>query len=291
MANLITAGNGTNNGLAITSDNTGALNILTGSGAGTAAISIDSSQNVTMAANLSVTGNTTITGTLTATNGVSGSIRSGTAITTTTTSFTASISGTTMTVTAVGSGTVQVGQLITGTGVTAGTTITALGTGTGSTGTYTVSASQTTSSTTITVVGIDFYSIPSTVKRITVMFSGVSTSGTNPYLVQIGTSGGVQNTGYTSHSSRLSNAATSTTSTAGYIINMASAGDALFGGALVITLISGNIWVASGCLAYTSGTITTGGFKDLAATLDRVRITTVNGTDTFDAGSINIIYE
>jgi hypothetical protein len=33
------------------------------------------------------------------------------------------------------------------------------------------------------------------------------------------------------------------------------------------------------------------GTKSLSATLDRIRITTVNGTDTFDAGSINILYE
>lgn len=63
---------------------------------------------------------------------------------------TASISGTTMTVTAVTSGEYRVGQYIYGTGVTAGTTITALGSGTGGTGTYTVSTSQTVSSTTIT---------------------------------------------------------------------------------------------------------------------------------------------
>lgn len=64
-------------------------------------------------------------------------------------SGTASISGTTMTVTALTQGAYTVGQIITGTGVTAGTTITALGTGTGGTGTYTVSASQTVPSTTI----------------------------------------------------------------------------------------------------------------------------------------------
>lgn len=64
--------------------------------------------------------------------------------------FTAAISGTTMTVSAVTSGTIFVGAVITGTGVTAGTRITAYGTGTGGTGTYTVSASQTVSSTTIT---------------------------------------------------------------------------------------------------------------------------------------------
>jgi hypothetical protein len=57
--------------------------------------------------------------------------------------FTASISTTTMTVHSVTSGTLSIGTVISGTGITAGTTITALGTGTGGTGTYTVSASQT----------------------------------------------------------------------------------------------------------------------------------------------------
>jgi len=63
---------------------------------------------------------------------------------------TGSISTTTLTVSAVTSGTLSIGVVLSGTGITAGTTITALGTGTGGTGTYTVSASQTVSSTTIT---------------------------------------------------------------------------------------------------------------------------------------------
>jgi hypothetical protein len=67
--------------------------------------------------------------------------------------ITGSISGTTLTVSAVSSGTVAVGQYISGTGITAGTRITALGTGTGSTGTYTVSVSQTVSSTSISALG------------------------------------------------------------------------------------------------------------------------------------------
>jgi hypothetical protein len=71
-------------------------------------------------------------------------------LSTSTAVVTGSISTTTLTVTGVTSGTLAVGQTITGTGVTAGTTITALGTGTGGMGTYTVSASQTVSSTTIT---------------------------------------------------------------------------------------------------------------------------------------------
>jgi hypothetical protein len=68
----------------------------------------------------------------------------------TSTSLTGSIAGTVLTVTA---GTdVAIGQILSGTGVTANTTIRAFGTGTGSTGTYTVSASQTVASTTITAL-------------------------------------------------------------------------------------------------------------------------------------------
>jgi hypothetical protein len=66
------------------------------------------------------------------------------------TSVTGSISGTTLTVTAIASGSLAVNDVIAGAGITAGTTITALGTGTGGTGTYTVSVSQTVSSETIT---------------------------------------------------------------------------------------------------------------------------------------------
>jgi hypothetical protein len=65
---------------------------------------------------------------------------------------TGAISGTTLTVSAVTSGELTVGMEITGTGVTPGTKITALGTGTGGTGTYTVSPTQTVSSTTISGV-------------------------------------------------------------------------------------------------------------------------------------------
>lgn len=63
---------------------------------------------------------------------------------------TGSIFGTTLTVTAVTSGALYVGAVIEGTGVTVGTTVTAFVTGTGGAGDYTVSASQTVASTTIT---------------------------------------------------------------------------------------------------------------------------------------------
>ena len=281
MSTTISAGNATN-GLAFSADNTGALEFKTGAGAGTTALTLSSTQIATFSTSVAVP-----TGTLYP-------LVSGTSITTTTTSFTASIAGTTMTVTAVGSGTVQVGQLITGTGVTAGTTITALGTGTGSTGTYTVSTSQTTASTTITVVGIDFYNIPSTAKRITVMFNGVSGSGTSVFLVQLG-SGSITATGYgTTGLTTQTTTLNSTTYTTGFGLAQNNAAAAVLTGVVTLVLQTSNTWVGNGSGQSTganSSWFTFGSAPNLSGALDRVRITTVNGTDTFDAGSINILYE
>ena len=212
-----------------------------------------------------------------------------------TASFTASISGTTMTVTAVASGALSVGQVFTGTGVTAGTSITAFVSGTGSTGTYTVSASQTVASTTMTVtqvVAIDFTSIPSWVKRIVVMFDGASLSGTSDILVRLGTSGGIVSTGYVSGCTATTGASGATsTSTTGFVIRLVANASACYG-IMTIALISTNKFVSaiSGRQDSTANMMG-GGSVALSGTLDRVRITTVNGTDTFDAGSVNILYE
>jgi len=141
---------------------------------------------------------------------------------------------------------------------------------------------------------IDFTSIPSTVKRITVMMNGVSTSGTSNPLLQLGTSGGVTSTGYVSTGTNQVNNASpnSASSTAGFLFGEISLAAALLSGIYVITNVSGNIWIGSFCGRYgTTQTCVGGGSVTLGATLDRVRITTVNGTDTFDAGSINILYE
>ncbi len=140
---------------------------------------------------------------------------------------------------------------------------------------------------------IDFTSIPSWVKRITVMFSGVSTSGTSNYLIQIG-AGSVTASGYVGSSSSNLNATAVAASlyTTGFGILVAGAANAI-SGCLVIQNISSNTWIANGSVGNTvaAATYTTGGSIALGGTLDRVRITTVNGTDTFDAGSINILYE
>lgn len=137
----------------------------------------------------------------------------------------------------------------------------------------------------------DFTSIPSWVKRITVMFNGVSLSGTDFLLVQIGDSGGIETTGYTATSGRFiyTNATGGDNSTSGYPISTDGATET-FSGHLVISNISGNIWVSSHSGGSTDVTIVGGGTKTLSSTLDRIRITR-SGTDTFDAGSVNIMYE
>jgi hypothetical protein len=138
---------------------------------------------------------------------------------------------------------------------------------------------------------IDFTSIPSWVKRITVMFSGVSTNGTSNVQVQIG-SGSITSSGYSSTSSNIANGSGQTVnSTTGFLINSASAAD-IRSGNIILTSFGSNLWVCSSTLkASTTYTIWGGGDVTLSGTLDRVRITTVNGTDTFDAGTINILYE
>lgn len=141
---------------------------------------------------------------------------------------------------------------------------------------------------------VDFTGIPSWVKRITVMFSAVSTNGTSNIQVQLG-AGSVATSGYLSNGSRIqgSSATTLGANTAGFTMaSINAAADAQYGLA-VFCNISGNIWVSNGILYATNYLAVqhSAGQVSLGGTLDRVRITTVNGTDTFDAGTLNILYE
>lgn len=138
---------------------------------------------------------------------------------------------------------------------------------------------------------IDFTSIPSWVKRITVMFNGVSTSGISPLLVQIGDSGGIETSGYVSQAATDRGAELS--STAGFVTMAATAAATAATGIVNIVLFETNTFISSSIVSdpSTPRVNFAAGNKTLSATLDRVRITTVGGTDTFDAGSINIIYE
>ena len=142
---------------------------------------------------------------------------------------------------------------------------------------------------------IDFTSIPSWVKKITVILNGVSLNSTSSIRIQIG-GGSVETTGYggTCSSFAASTLGSTVNGGAGFdFINGAPSAADLVSGMLVLTLLSTNLWVAQGTLAKTNAAylMTLAGSKTTSTTLDRVRITTFSGTDTFDAGSVNILYE
>ena len=147
---------------------------------------------------------------------------------------------------------------------------------------------------------IDFTSIPSWAKRITVMFNGVSTNGTSPVRIQIG-SGSVETSGYIGGSIYISTSGgvggtNIATLGAGFDIQDGADGTATTRqGANVLSLLGSNAWVMVSNVAIFNGSlircIATNGSKTTSGALDRVRITTINGTDVFDAGSINILYE
>jgi len=138
---------------------------------------------------------------------------------------------------------------------------------------------------------IDFTGIPSWVKRVTVIFNGVSTNGTTPYLVQIG-SGSFTTSGYVSTSNETNQASSTggTSSTSGFVIKGGSAAE-IMSGTIGIFNVSGNIWISSHTVKINTTNACFGaGDCTISGSLDRVRITSTT-PDTFDAGSVNIMYE
>jgi hypothetical protein len=147
-----------------------------------------------------------------------------------------------------------------------------------------MTAQPTTSGTSITFTGI-----PSWVKRITVMLSAVSTSGSNNLLVRIGDSGGIETTSYASCAQLGAGAATDTT---GFIITRTILSTSTTSGMVVLTNIDGNTWTMSANIFETAGSTTSSaGVKTLSDVLTQLSFTNVNSADTFDAGSVNVMYE
>lgn len=171
------------------------------------------------------------------------------------------------------------------------TALAAVGSNANENGTLLISGTALTAVTNFTT-SADFTSIPSWAKRITIMFDSVSLSGTDSFLIQIGDSGGLETTGYNGGGARFAfstfQAATFTT---GFSFNNFTAA-CLYSGNVEITNVTGNTWSASGTLggSATEFVNVLGGSKTLSAQLDRVSITRT-GTNTFDAGTINIFWE
>ena len=182
---------------------------------------------------------------------------------------------------------------ITNTGALSVTGITTLG----ALGSSVITSGTAVASTTGT--SIDFTGIPTWVKRITVMFSAVSTNGTGTFQIQLGTTSSVEITGYTGATGAAVNLASSSVSNPSTGFGIYNGGTLynIYGNA-IITLLdpATNLWCYSfsGANGNTPNVLTSGGTKALASTLTRIKIiasATGSASDTFDAGTINILYE
>lgn len=154
------------------------------------------------------------------------------------------------------------------------------------TGTVTAAAGQ---------ASID-YAIPSWAKKITVSFNELSSSSTSRYLIQLGDGApGIETATYVSTSTELnqSSGSAGTASTAGFVIDVTD-GASIVSGHFTLTLVNAATftWIGSGLVKKsTTSMVFSAGSKALSAALTTVRLTTVNGTDTFDAGSVNVMWE
>jgi hypothetical protein len=139
----------------------------------------------------------------------------------------------------------------------------------------------------------EFTGIPSWVRRITVMLNSVSTNGTSNLIVQLGDSGGVETTGYVgSHSGIVTGTTVATALSASFLLSASMSAATSQSGVVTIVSIGSNTWSVIGAVGRNDGINgLVAGAKTLSDTLDRVRITTANGTDQFDAGTINILFE
>jgi hypothetical protein len=141
---------------------------------------------------------------------------------------------------------------------------------------------------------VAFTSIPSWVQRITVMIQGVSTNGTTAMRVQLGTGGTpTYSATYVSIVGAIAGGtAASSSFTDGFAIQRTAVAAALYSGTIVCTRLSTNVWTYTSNIGTATSTIPSygGGSVDLGAVATAVRLY-MDGTDTFDAGTINILYE
>lgn len=137
---------------------------------------------------------------------------------------------------------------------------------------------------------IDFTGIPPSARRVTMMLSGVSTNGTGLMRFRLGTSGGLATSGYRGAGGGSNTVAFS----AGFDSSADNGAAYLRSGVIQFYYLgSGNTWCCLGSYGLESGgfSYTFQGAVTLSGVLDRVSLTTTNGTDVFDAGTVNVMYE
>lgn len=140
----------------------------------------------------------------------------------------------------------------------------------------------------------DFTGIPSWAQRVILTLNGITTSGTAQIIARVG-DGAIVTTGYLGAATRIDGATPQTGSaTSSFALSGPGlAATSVLRGRWTIERHSGNAWVMSGNGAFSdvAATVASSGAVTLTGNLDRLRVTAVNGTDTFTAGSVNIAWE
>ena len=140
---------------------------------------------------------------------------------------------------------------------------------------------------------VDFTGIPSWVNEVCMLLSGVSTNGTSHVIIQLGSTS-IQTSGYLGAGSNYIGTPAVINITNGLGIEDDSSRDAakVRHGIATFKRITGNSWVGTWTGAYSDNNEMSMGATSvsLSGTLDRIRITTSGGVNTFDAGTINIQY-
>jgi hypothetical protein len=153
-----------------------------------------------------------------------------------------------------------------------------------------------TNSTSVSASGtsVSFTNLPSWVKRITVMINGTGTSTGSNQVIRFGSSNTSQTTGYNTTTTTTSGGGvTAVTNTTGFHLGTSgNTSSNRFYGSLTLTFVSSNNWVATATMAIPNAAqLFCSGQVAMTGSLNSVFITSANGTDTFNAGTINILYE
>jgi hypothetical protein len=159
----------------------------------------------------------------------------------------------------------------------------------------TIGFTQVTPVATTSGTAIDITGIPSTAKVIIVNFNTVSTNGSSNVQVQVGYAGPtIVTSGYVSAtvSAINGNSSSGNNFTTGFLVGQGFSAANDRSGSFLLTAMSSTLWTCHGIVVSQSfgATLQTAGVISMGGTLDRLRLTTVNGTDVFDAGSWSIAY-
>jgi hypothetical protein len=148
-----------------------------------------------------------------------------------------------------------------------------------------------------TTASVDFTAPTTGITGVTVMFNEISANGataTDVVMVQIGDSGGIETTGYTGWVARIGSTASAYSLFAtGFEISQSQTNTTSLVGHVTLAHVGSNSWTEAGNISSSASTHNmqlSAGAKPLTGELTTVRITTLNGTILFDAGTCNVIW-